>query len=491
MKTQINTRSRQRVLLIVFLCLLVVSITIFVSSFLVNKNITPIDSTSSTFMGLDEYETYVSSDIKVSLQEIESLLNQRIPETLSNIKAMNIGGPISNETVEFSLSRNQIEVSGLTSGIDLNSSITGEITLRACIEIAITCVPFQEKGQLSGNVNTKVTDIKLTPDWNLSYNLETKMDINDVKFNVLGNDIYLNIADSLKEVLSEQLSKLTTNLQNDVIHSLELYEVVQELWTDINGTIKLSDSPPTWVQLRPLFIAVEPLSVVDNDSLNSSISIKTIATTHIGQEPDILDTLELPKLNETMLGDRFILRSPIVIDLASATEQLMDCCFQESFKVGENIDFQVKSMSLSGSNNQLIIKLNFNTQGGNILSRASGTITLKGVPIWNADQMTLTADKLSIDSRTNNILFETYDWLAEPILIPMFKERFVLDLSEEISQTKVELNSYLEDISFSDKVSHNISIDEFTIDNLWLENHDIIIVIEAIGKLVIRLQNLS
>jgi hypothetical protein len=129
------------------------------------------------------------------------------------------------------------------------------------------------------------TSVMILPNWKL----KTKTDLEykwGTKPKIDFGPISIPIAFILDPIISTQMGKITSMLDEEVSKRIDLPSIVKDAWINMQKPILVNKENATWLKIEPQEIRATPISFLNNE-ISLKVGIKSFISTQIGKEPII------------------------------------------------------------------------------------------------------------------------------------------------------------------------------------------------------------
>lgn len=331
-------------------------------------------------------------------------------------------------------------------------------------------VKFGSKFSIAPNWEAKVQSFPIGYDW-----------IKKPTVRLAGFDI--SVAGLVERALNSKQDAILKALDDAVRKNVEIKKYIVQAWNTAMQPYLLSEKYRTWLKITPTELQMTPLTSVNN-KVKATIGIKAITETVTGVKPTYLPVITVPdlKLVSSIPGD-FQVGIMAEIPLSEAAKLTGDTLIGQnfSFKDGK-YNVQVTDIDIYGDNEKMVIKSGLK---GNI----NGNIYFKGIPAYDPVKKTVYLDNFDYDLKTKNFLVGAANWLFQGVFAKNMKESMTFNIGGQIDEMKKQMQANLNKQVSKGIVLHGNVLD-LTPDKVYLTPNSIICVINAKGKLDIKIDGL-
>lgn len=293
----------------------------------------------------------------------------------------------------------------------------------------------------------------------------------------------ISVAGLVERALNSKQDAILRALDDAVRKNVEIKKYIVQAWNTAMQPYLLSEKYRTWLKVTPTELQMTPLTTVNN-KVKATIGIKAITETITGAKPTFLPVVNVPDLKlVSSIPDDFQVGIMAEIPLSEAAKLTGDTLIGQnfSFKDGK-YNVQVTDIDIYGDNEKMVIKSGLK---GNI----NGKIYFKGTPTYDPIKKTVYLDNFDYDLKTRNFLVGTANWLFQGVFAKNMKESMTFNIGGQIDDMKKQMQASLNK-QVSKGVSLNGNVVDLSPDKVYLTPNSIICVINAKGKLEIKIDGL-
>jgi Domain of unknown function (DUF4403) len=331
-------------------------------------------------------------------------------------------------------------------------------------------VKFGSKFSIAPNWEANVQSFPIGYDW-----------VKKPTVRLAGFDI--SVAGLVERALNSKQDAILKALDDAVRKNVEIKKYIVQAWNTAMQPYLLSEKYRTWLKITPTELQMTPLTTVNN-KVKATIGIKAITETITGAKPLFTPVVTVPDLKlVTSIPDDFQVGIMAEIPLSEAAKLTGDTLIGQnfSFKDGK-YNVQVTDIDIYGDNDKMVIKSGLK---GNI----NGKIYFKGTPSYDPVKKTVFLDNFDYDLKTRNFLVGTANWLFQGVFAKNMKESMTFNIGGQIDEMKKQVQANL-NRQVSKGVSLNGNVVDLAPDKVYLTPNSIICVINAKGKLDIKIDGL-
>ena len=331
-------------------------------------------------------------------------------------------------------------------------------------------VKFGSKFSIAPNWEANVQSFPIGYDW-----------IKKPTIRLAGMEI--SVAGLVERALNSKQEAILKSLDDAVRKNVEIKKYIVQAWNTAMQPYLLSEKYRTWLKITPTELQMTPLTSINN-KVKATIGIKAITETVTGAKPIFLPVITVPDLKlVASIPDDFQVGIMAEIPLSEATKLTGDTLIGQnfSFKDGK-YNVQVTDIDIYGDNEKMVIKSGLK---GNI----NGKIYFKGTPAYDPIKKTVYLDNFDYDLQTKNFLIGTANWLFQGVFAKNMKESLTFNIGGQIDEMKKQMQANLNK-QVSKGVTLHGNVLDLTPDKVYLTPNSIICVINAKGKLDIKIDGL-
>jgi hypothetical protein len=293
----------------------------------------------------------------------------------------------------------------------------------------------------------------------------------------------ISVAGLVEKALNSKQDAILKALDDAVRKNVEIKKYIVQAWNTAMQPYLLSEKYRTWLKVTPTELQMTPLTTVNN-KVKATIGIKAITETVTGAKPTFTPVVNVPDLKlVTTIPDDFQVGIMAEIPLSEAAKLTADTLVGQnfSFKDGK-YNVQVTDIDIYGDGDKMVIKSGLK---GNI----NGKIYYKGTPAYDPVKRTVYLDNFDYDLKTKNFLVGAANWLFQGVFTKNMKEAMTFNIGGQIDDMKKQMQANLNK-QVSKGVSLNGNVVDLSPDKVYLTPNSIICVINAKGKLDIKIDGM-
>ena len=158
--------------------------------------------------------------------------------------------------------------------------------------------------------------------------------------------------------------------------------------------------------------------------------------------------------------------------------------------IGQNFSFKegkynvgVTEIDIYGDQDKMVIK-------AGLKGSINGSIYYKGVPAYDPTTKSVYLQNFDYDLKTKNLLVSTANWFFQGKFAKNMKDALTFKIGGQIDEMKKQMQANLTNNKVAKGITLNGNISELTPDKVYLTPNSIIAVINANGKLDIKVDGL-
>lgn len=434
-------------------------------------------------LALPPLESSVDVPVSVSLDRLLAMLEEHAPKTISGVESPNVPGNVDQERLDWSASRGRLEISPASGGITVGTTVTGRATLRARFcpgGEMLPCKDFRETADLGARVSISLTDIRLGRDWKLKATLTPNISLTQAESRLFGF-IKMSFRSELSAGINAAIPKVQSAFDN-FLDKLDVRQQVERAWAAADHIIPVADTPPVWMVVEPIGIAVAPVQVAEGQ-LSSTLRLVAKVKTMLGERPDDnkasipSDMLELPDAPTS-----FALQVPVILPLPTVAGEVRSCCLPLVIPTGSST-VTVSDIALSEGDGKLVIEAAFSSGW----LRSHGKVYLEGVPVLSADGHFLSVHDLDFSVDTRERLADGVAELLKPVVLEKFADAIRIDLRPHYEDGLKQARGRLANLSLGQGINVSTDLRSVGVEHLLLGDGAVGVVAVARGSVSVSL----
>jgi hypothetical protein len=293
----------------------------------------------------------------------------------------------------------------------------------------------------------------------------------------------ISVAGLVEKALNSKQDAILKALDDAVRKNVEIKKYIVQAWNTAMQPYLLSEKYKTWLKITPTELQMTPLTTVNN-RVKATIGIKAITETITGVKPTYLPVTTVPDLKlVSQIPDDFQVGIIAEIPLSEAAKLTGDTLVGQnfSFKDGK-YNVKVTDIDIYGDGDKMVIK-------SGLSGSINGKIYFKGTPAYDPATKSVFLDNFDYDLKTRNVLVSTANWFFQGKFAKNMKESMTFNIGGQIDEMKKQVQANLNK-SVSKGVTLNGNVVDLTPDKVYLTPNSIIAVINAKGKLDIKIDGL-
>lgn len=327
------------------------------------------------------------------------------------------------------------------------------------------------------------TSFRVTPDWRIltETELEGHQWVREPKLRL--GAMSVSVGGVLDLILRNGSDYLTDNIDQQVSKSLNLEEIILDVWRQMNEPMLVSQEYNTWLTVNPVRLAMTPLHSEQKQAA-STILIEARPYIKLGVRPVSQALPALPPLEFVSEADDdiFLLVDTEVTYLEAeriAKSQLVG----ETFESG-NRSVTVEDIEIYGSGDHLVVNTSLS-------GSYNGSVFLEGVPAYNPRRNTVEIKDLQFTLSTANFLHKSAGWLLKSTIKRKIQENMSFLLDYNLDDMKEELQHQIDSYPLSEGLVLNGTIDDLGILDVFLTEKAIRVAIGLTGQVAIDVNGLK
>ncbi|MCU0470458.1 MAG: DUF4403 family protein [Arcicella sp.] len=287
----------------------------------------------------------------------------------------------------------------------------------------------------------------------------------------------------VEKALNSKQDAILKALDDAVRKNVEIKKYIVQAWNTAMQPYLLSEKYRTWLKVTPTELQMTPLTTVNN-RVKATIGIKAITETITGTKPTFTPVTSVPDLKlVTQISDDFQVGIMAEIPLSEAAKLTGDTLVGQNFAFKDGkYNVKVTEIDIYGDNDKMVIK-------SGLSGSINGKIYFKGVPAYDPATKSVYLNDFDYDLKTKNVLVSTANWFFQGKFAKSMQESLTFNIGGQIDEMKKQVQANLNK-PVSKGVTLNGNITELTPDKVYLTPNSIIAVINAKGRLDIKIDGL-
>lgn len=360
------------------------------------------------------------------------------------------------------------------------------VPLRIWAKAGVSVLGFTQYKETEFEIDLRFkTKFDLDPDW--SVHTQTQADgygwVRRPTVSVIG--VNIPITNIVGRLIDKNLGTITKALDQQIRRNVDLRTPVLKAWNTLREPYLISEKYRTYLQVVPKRVLITPLRF-EGRYIRATIGIEGFTLTATGAKPDVRPVVSLPDLTVVpQVKDDFQIGL-----LSEASYQEAARIAAEEF-VGKNFSFSdnrysitITSMEMYGQNENLIIK-------AGLKGTVNGDIYLRGRPYYDAQTQTVSLKDLVYDLDTKNILQRSASWLLKGAFARTLEKQLTIPVGSQIAEMQKLLQDKLKNNQLAKGVVVNGHIDEIKPDQVYLTPTALLAVVNARGRVDIKVDGLQ
>ncbi|QMW06466.1 DUF4403 family protein [Spirosoma foliorum] len=360
------------------------------------------------------------------------------------------------------------------------------VPLRIWVKAGVSVLGFTQYKETEFEIDLRFkTKFDLDKDW--SVHTQTQADgygwVRKPTVSVVG--VNIPITNFVSRMIDKNLGTITKTIDQQVRRNVDIRTPVLKVWNTLREPYLLSEKYRTYLQVVPKRVLITPLRF-EGRIIRATIGIEGFTLTTTGAKPEVHPAVSLPDLTVvSQVKDDFqigLLSEATYPEVAKiAAEEFVG----KSFSFNENrYHVTITSIDLYGQNENLIIK-------AGLKGTINGDIYLRGRPYYDAHDQTISLKDLHFDLDTKNILAQSASWLLKGTFARTLEKQLTIPVGSQIADMQKLLQQQLKNNQLAKGVVINGQIDEIRPDQVYLTPTAMLAVVNAHGRLDVKVEGLQ
>jgi hypothetical protein len=334
---------------------------------------------------------------------------------------------------------------------------------------------------VSGRVTASASPL-LNPKWEVDPRLDLTAHLERAVAKTFAFDVDVTglVRGAVENSFQGAKGPLTAKLKEE----LDLRKRFEKLWDQIGGAHKLSDTPPTWVQITPGKARFGEFCYTA-DAITAGLALDLEARVFVQElKPDVGKKPPLPELLVgEKLGNDFHLSLPVELSHDTVNRQLKAQLTKTPLKLRNGAAFTITDASISSYKDRILLALDFRAEQG-ASNTASGRMYVTGDAMLTADGSKLRLSKLAFTTDTKEALDREADWLGQADPLAPVTDAAEIELADALAQAKKVANEQLSRLKtkFSKELAVTIEVTALRVDRLVFSKDRTFAAVTATGK---------
>ncbi|QHV99285.1 DUF4403 family protein [Spirosoma endbachense] len=297
--------------------------------------------------------------------------------------------------------------------------------------------------------------------------------------------VNIPITNIVGRLIDKNLGTITKTLDQQIRRNVDLRTPVLKAWNTLREPYLISEKYRTYLQVVPKRVLITPLRF-EGRTIRATIGIEGFTLTTTGARPDIRPAVSLPDLTVvSQVKDDFQIGLLSEASYQEAARIVADEFVGKSFSFSENrYTITITSMEMYGQNENLIIK-------AGLKGTINGDIYLRGRPYYDARSQTISLKDLAYDLDTKNILQQSASWLLKGTFARTLEKQLTIPVGSQIAEMQKLLQDKLKNNQLAKGVVVNGRIDEIKPDQVYLTPTSLLAVVNARGRIDVKVDGLQ
>jgi len=420
----------------------------------------------------------INLPLEIKTSFIEKTVNEQLTGILYECDTLTLG-PFKNVKVTAKKKGN---IKMQLSGNELIYKVPLSITLRFSFTIGALGFSHTEYQDVEAGITLDLrSKIFLNNDWSLATVTKPQGYAWTSDPVVKVRVVTIPIKPAADFLLSKQFGTLGEIIDNTVASAVDVKEIINPLWLKLQEPAALGVSESSqnlWLRLSPVSVYMSPISG-RGGNLNTSLGIRTVAETFIGEKPPALAPVKLPNFTAPgKIDSSFTINLYSEISYEQATLMSRQLLMGKPFKSGKH-EVIVEDIKISGMDGFLLIRLD-------LTGSFRGRVYLIGEAYYDEKTQTMSIKNLSYDMTTQNRLHKSANWLMRGIIISKMEPLLHFPLEETLQDARAMAQYMLKNNEVYEGIYLNGKLNTLSIGGVALTESSIRTVILAKGTLSVR-----
>ena len=284
-------------------------------------------------------------------------------------------------------------------------------------------------------------------------------------------------------VMAKSREFLAASIDDQIKKSMNLKQVIDELWTQLFQPSLVSPAYNTWLLVNPQAISMSKPQTSD-EAISFTISVESKPSLSVGLEPDYLKPEPLPAFAYAEdLVPQYELHLYTVIPYEEAEQLAKSNLLDKTFESGK-YSATIKNIHLFGQEDNLVV----NT----VLDGSyKGSIYMTGQPVFNEKKNSFDLKNLKFTLETKNFLHKSAAWLLKSTLKKQIKENVNVLLQYNMSEMEKTITTQLEKYEVRKGIDIHGDLEDFRIENAFLSPRGFNVELLLSGNIFMKISGLG
>lgn len=360
------------------------------------------------------------------------------------------------------------------------------VPLRIWVKAGVSVLGFMTYKETEFEIDLRFkTKLGLDPDW--SVNTQTQADgygwVRRPTLNFIGLNI--PITNLVGRLIDKNLGSITKTIDQQIRQNVDLRTPVLKAWNTLREPQLISEKYRTYLQIVPKRVLITPLQF-EGRLIRATVGIEGHMLTTTGAKPSIQPAVSLPTLTVVpQVKDDFQIGLLSEVSYPEAARLAAEEFVGKTFSFSNNrYTITLTSMDLYGQNESLIIK-------AGLKGTLNGDIYLRGQPYYDAQTQTISLKDLEYDLDTKNVLARSASWLLKGTFARTLQKQLTIPVGSQLADMQKLLQAQLKNNQIAKGVVLNGQIDEIRPDQVYLTPTALLAVVNARGRINVRVEGLQ
>lgn len=278
----------------------------------------------------------------------------------------------------------------------------------------------------------------------------------------------------LEDVIEEQLSSVSRDIDRQVNSAINLRSEIEKLWSVAQEPVLLDDSTQTWLQMNPTALVMAPVSS-NKESILMQFGLESYIEGHIGRKPDPIEKKLLPELRQSAKSSPgFTVQVRAILGFTEASEIAARQMMGQEFTYGKR-KLRVEGISVYGKGERAIVHL---VVSGSL----KGEFYLSGRPVYNTATDELSLEELDYDIQTRNVLVKAGSWLLSSTFRNLLQEKLRFSFASEMNAIRGSLSDALRNYQYKGLFRINGALQKMEVQDIYVGENQFDIALNLLGN---------
>ena len=460
------------------------------------SKIYPIKPTEGTIKSIEYKESSIALPFKISIQDINTVLNMKIPKGKIYAQKNGLKGFYRSDVelfrdsdIIFSANQNK-----------LRFQIPIRIRVYAAKRKKILGINITKTGRGIAVANLFLdVDLKLNPDYTFSVNTNISYDLKqaEIRISLLGSilkwlgdpQIKISVKSLVRPELDKAIKKAVPDLNKLIENKLNEFNIKSEIaknWQKLGQPIKLDEN--IWIESNPTGILFNNISS-SKESIDIKAGIKSKLKLKYTSQP-ITHNPNFPSLiTDEIKGGYFNIYLPTSIDFGELQSKLNnEVAGKTYYSENKKHKVTINNVEIFGSNNvdasSLVVGVDFRGKVKTLFGkRVKGKIWFTLFPKYDKIKKIIYLEDLKVTPQTNSVILDkAVPWLFKKFYMKKLLEESKFDFTNELKEQTELISEEISKIEL-DKLTINGNLSNLNFEGFHVSQEELILLLIAKGKL--------